>query len=68
MCALTVAHVLVSRVVFLQGVLLAGTLQRDTETEAEKFYRLVGMTHRLLKMDKKRIIFKCNTISQHFSL
>lgn len=68
MCALTEAHVLVSRVVFLQGVLLAGTLQRDTETEAEKFYRLVGMTHRLLKMDKKRIIFKCNTISQHFSL
>lgn len=68
MCALTVAHVLVSRVVFLQGVLLAGTLQRDTETEAEKFYRLVGMTHRLLKMDKKRIIFKCNTISQRFSL
>lgn len=68
MCALTEAHVLVSRVVFLQGVLLAGTLQRDTETEAEKFYHPVGMTHRLLKMDKKRIIFKCNTISQHFSL
>lgn len=48
MCALTVLHVLVSSVVFLQGVLLAGTLQRDTGTEAEKFYHLVGVTHRLL--------------------
>lgn len=39
--ALAVLHVLVSSVVFLQGVLLAGTLQRDTGTEAEKFYHLV---------------------------
>lgn len=68
MCALTVLHVLVSSVVFLQGVLLAGTLQRDTGTEAEKFYHLVGVTHRLLKMVRKRIVFKLNTISQSFSL
>lgn len=68
MCALSVLHVLVSSVAFLQGVLLAGTLQRDTGTEAEKFYHLVGMTHRLLKTAKKRMIFKCNTISLHFSL
>lgn len=40
-CALTVLHGLVGSVVFLQGVLLAGTLQRDTGPEAEKFYRLV---------------------------
>lgn len=67
-CALAVLHVSVSSVVFVQEVLLAGTLQRDTGTEAEKFYHLVGTTHRLLKMAKKRIIFKCNTISLPFSL
>lgn len=68
MCAFTVLHLLVSSVVFLRGVLLAGTLQRDTGTKAEKFYHLVGVTHRLLKMDRKRIVFKLNTISQSFSL
>lgn len=69
MCALTVLHVLVSSVVFLQGVLLAGTLQRDTGTEAEKFYHLVGITCTdSLKWLKNRIIFKYNIIRQHFSL
>lgn len=68
MRALSVLHVLVSSVVFLQGILLAGTLQRDTGTEAEKFFHLAGMTHRLLKMAKNRIIFECNIVSQHFSL
>lgn len=61
-------HVLVSSVVFLEVVVLACTLQRDTGTEAEKFYHLVGMTHRLLKMAKNRILFQCNIISQHLSL
>lgn len=67
-CALTVLHVLVSSVVFLQGVLLAGTLQRDIGTDAE-FYHLVGITRTdSLKWLKNRIIFKYNIISQQFSL